>query len=304
MGLGRESNAAGRHRTFPVTRPICIDLIGRIGDRFASIKRRRDPFGNCLLNSDSHLIGRFAAVVPTANPIRLTVPCESVIVDRNGRSLRVDLVCRGRFVPVAGCVASCNPRKSGGSPPFGSCSPFSHAPRRPDTPTAGVTTAASHPGPPRSFVAAPSSSRKTQRACVLATQRARSPVKIYPTPPGRAPIMPRWCEKSGLGIPRGQGSALACPLMGLRRARLMLKVAHHENALYVWSRRNRNSGHDNSGRSMVRRWPMGMVLRRLSRAHGLRRPTEAKPRKGAPSSALQHVAKRQRPQQHDEKANQ
>ena len=37
---------------------------------------------------------------------RLTAPCESVIIDCNGRSLQVDLVRRGRTVPVAGCVAS------------------------------------------------------------------------------------------------------------------------------------------------------------------------------------------------------
>jgi hypothetical protein len=49
----------------PRTTSFRIKLIRRIGDRFASIKRRRDPFSNCLLNSDSNLIDRFATVLAT-----------------------------------------------------------------------------------------------------------------------------------------------------------------------------------------------------------------------------------------------
>jgi hypothetical protein len=51
-------------------------------------------------------------VVPTANPKQLSIACESVDNHGDGRSPRVDLVRRGRAVPVA---RPCKPKFS----PFG-----------------------------------------------------------------------------------------------------------------------------------------------------------------------------------------
>jgi hypothetical protein len=50
--------------------------------------------------------------VPTENPKPLTSSCESVDTQPDGRALRVHLVCYSRAIPVAGGVASRNPRSS------------------------------------------------------------------------------------------------------------------------------------------------------------------------------------------------
>ena len=46
----------------------------------------------------------------TGNPKPLTSSCESVDTQPDGRALRVHLVCYSRAIPVAGGVASRNPR--------------------------------------------------------------------------------------------------------------------------------------------------------------------------------------------------
>ena len=46
------------------------------------------------------------AVVPTANPKRLTATANRLILARDERSLQVDLVRLDRTVPVAGCIGS------------------------------------------------------------------------------------------------------------------------------------------------------------------------------------------------------
>jgi hypothetical protein len=103
------------------TAALFADVSRRLGeaDPFSRLARRLSlwfkpfkefsPYGLPLAADGRPVAG---AVVPTANPKRLTATTNRLILAPDERSLQVDLVRPNRTVPVAGCVGSRDPGPS------------------------------------------------------------------------------------------------------------------------------------------------------------------------------------------------